>query len=385
MKNAVQVEKLGKYYAQGNSRGKWGLRDVSFSLAPGDFLGVVGHNGSGKSTLLKILSGILWPTEGKATIRGRHAAILDIGSGFHPDLSGRENLYLVGSLYGLSRQEMARREAEIIAFSESDAYVGDPVRTYSSGMYLRLAFALVTHLDADVYFFDEVILVGDQSFKMKCAQKFQSLQAEDKTLILVSHDLINIQYYCNLALELNNGELVRAGHKDDVISGYLKRTAEHREETEEKQELPARFSLLDFRFEGGHAFGNEWRFAGDAPVRFIADYAVAEGPEPICVGLALSDPFNRYLCYEINPSDMHAPELRSGRHRATWTIPGNVLAEGSYYIDMAIFEGGALRANIPTIGRFAVKLAEKDVFRPPVFMPLQAFGTLFTEKLDAAQ
>ena len=384
MSDTVSVEGLGKFYHQGKGQGKWGLRDVSFSIGPGDFLGVVGHNGSGKSTLLKILSGILSPTEGRALIRGRHAAILDIGSGFHPDLTGRENLYLVGSLYGFSRREMARREDEIIAFAECASYVDDPVRTYSSGMYLRLAFSLVTHLDVEVFFFDEVILVGDQSFKIKCAQKFQSLRSDGKTVILVSHDLVGIQHYCNKALELCEGRLVQLGDKNDVLNGYLRRVAAQLETADpEQQTLPAGYSFVDFRFEGGRPVEGKTRYEGREPIRAVFEYRLENPLLPVCVGMCVSDPFHRYLCYEINPGELNAAHLaRSGRFRAEWTIPGGMLSDGDYYLDIALFEADVLKASFVSLGSFSVQSSEKPPFAPPVFMPLRAFGSLETTCIE---
>lgn len=196
------------------------LDDVSFDVAHGESVGLVGPNGTGKSTSLKIVAGILEPTAGRVVVDGRVAALLELGAGFHPDLSGRENVYLNGSLLGLSRRAMRERLDRIVDFSELGRFIDMPVKHYSSGMYMRLGFATSIHVDADILLVDEVLAVGDQAFQNKCRERIARLRAEGITILLVSHDTQAVRELCRRAIWLENGRILGQGRTDDVLESY---------------------------------------------------------------------------------------------------------------------------------------------------------------------
>ncbi|RYZ08847.1 MAG: ATP-binding cassette domain-containing protein [Myxococcales bacterium] len=199
------------------------LRDVSFELAGGDRLGVIGRNGAGKSTLLKVLSRIMEPSSGKVTIRGRVASLLEVGTGFHPELTGRENVYLNGAILGMSREEVRRKFDEIVAFAEVERFLDTPVKRYSSGMYVRLAFAVAAHLDPEILIVDEVLAVGDAAFQQKCLGKVEQVSNEGgRTVLFVSHNTGVIARLCNKAILLDHGSIVASGETSEVVDRYVR-------------------------------------------------------------------------------------------------------------------------------------------------------------------
>ena len=190
----------------------WALRDISFEVAPGHIVGVMGRNGSGKSTLMKILARVTVPTEGCATVRGRVGALLQVGIGFHPELSGRDNIYLSGSIIGASRRDIDARRDEIVEFAEIGRFLDTPVKHYSSGMFMRLAFSVSSHLISEVMLVDEVLAVGDAAFRKKCEDRIRTLVREGRTVMLVSHDVDSVIETCDSAIVLHEGALVHAGN-----------------------------------------------------------------------------------------------------------------------------------------------------------------------------
>lgn len=205
-----------------NGHGKfWALKDVSFEVKPGEVVGIIGRNGAGKSTLLKVLSRITEPTTGYADIKGRIGSLLEVGTGFHPELTGRENVFLNGAILGMRRAEIQSRFDEIVAFAEVEKFIDTPVKHYSSGMYLRLAFAVAAHLDPEILLFDEVLAVGDTRFQNKCLGKMGEVAKEGRTVLFVSHNLSAVQTLCSKGILLANGEVASSGTADEVISDYL--------------------------------------------------------------------------------------------------------------------------------------------------------------------
>ena len=197
----------------------WALRDVGFEVPEGQVVGIIGRNGAGKSTLLKILSRIVEPTSGQIRMRGRVASLLEVGTGFHPELTGRENVYLNGSILGMKRFEIARKFDEIAAFSGVETFLDTPVKRYSSGMYVRLAFAVAAHLEPEILIVDEVLAVGDADFQSKCLGKMREVSRQDgRTILLVSHTMSAIESLCSRAIYMEKGQIAREGTAADVVS-----------------------------------------------------------------------------------------------------------------------------------------------------------------------
>jgi lipopolysaccharide transport system ATP-binding protein len=199
----------------------WALKDVSFEVARGDVVGVIGRNGAGKSTLLKVLSRITEPTEGRITIAGRVASLLEVGTGFHPELTGRENIFLNGAILGMTRAEIRAKFDEIVAFAEVERFLDTPVKRYSSGMYVRLAFAVAAHLEPEILVVDEVLAVGDSEFQKKCLGKMKDVAGHGRTVLFVSHNMAAVRTLCRTSLLLSAGRLVAAGDTADVVLRYV--------------------------------------------------------------------------------------------------------------------------------------------------------------------
>lgn len=220
-----KVRRLIEPAAIGNDESFWALQNVSFDVAPGEVVGIIGKNGAGKSTLLKILSRITEPTSGHIELRGRLGSLLEVGTGFHPELSGRENIYLNGSILGMSRAEIRKKFDAIVAFSEIEQFLDTPVKRYSSGMYVRLAFAVAAHLDPEILIVDEVLAVGDAAFQKKCLDKMRSVAQDGRTVLVVSHQTDVIMRLCHRVVQLDRGQVMAIGNPKDVMAGYLKETS----------------------------------------------------------------------------------------------------------------------------------------------------------------
>src|SRR5881392_2303570 len=200
----------------------WALRGVSFEVKQGEILGIIGRNGAGKSTLLKILSRVTAPTSGEVRVKGRIASLLEVGTGFHPELTGRENIFLNGAILGMTKLEIKRKLDEIIAFSEIDKFIDTPVKRYSSGMYVRLAFAVAAHLDPEILIVDEVLAVGDAEFQKKCLGKMDDVVTkEGRTIMFVSHNIDAICHLCSRCILLRHGEIELSGNTAEVVAAYL--------------------------------------------------------------------------------------------------------------------------------------------------------------------
>jgi lipopolysaccharide transport system ATP-binding protein len=203
----------------------WALKDVSFDVKEGEVLGIIGRNGAGKSTLLKVLSRITEPTEGEVKITGRVGSLLEVGTGFHPELTGRENIYLNGAILGMKKEEIKKKFDEMVAFAEIEKFLDTPVKRYSSGMYVRLAFAVAAHFEPEILVVDEVLAVGDAQFQKRCLGKMGDVAGEGRTVLFVSHNMAAVQSLCSRAIWLDEGKIVDSGQPDEVISNYLKTSA----------------------------------------------------------------------------------------------------------------------------------------------------------------
>jgi lipopolysaccharide transport system ATP-binding protein len=235
---------------QGNRYGEelWALRDVSFTVEQGEVLGIIGRNGAGKSTLLKILSRVTAPTSGRIRVKGRVASLLEVGTGFHPDLTGRENTYLNGAILGMSRKEVTRKFDEIVDFSEVQKFIDTPVKRYSSGMYVRLAFAVAAHMDPEILVVDEVLAVGDAEFQKKCLGKMGDVARKGRTVLFVSHNMVAVHGLCEKVAHIDHGTILEIGSPDEVIGDYLSSSVKNDGEIHELTEIPDRIGNGPLKF-----------------------------------------------------------------------------------------------------------------------------------------
>ena len=218
----------------------YALNDVSFEVKKGNTIGLIGKNGSGKSTLLKMINRTMFPDKGKITINGKIASLIELGAGFHPELSGRENIYNNATIFGFSKEEIDKRLPEIIEFSELEEFIDNTLRTYSSGMYARLAFSVAIHVDADILLVDEILGVGDINFQAKCANKIYEMKRNGTTIILVTHDMSTIDRLCDYAVWLDHGKKIAEGSPKEIQNAYLKYMAEEQEERQKIEETKAK-------------------------------------------------------------------------------------------------------------------------------------------------
>jgi lipopolysaccharide transport system ATP-binding protein len=327
----------------------WALKNVSFDVAQGDVLGVIGRNGAGKSTLLKILSRITDPTEGQADVYGRVGSLLEVGTGFHPELTGRENIYLNGAILGMPRAEIARKFDEIVAFAETETFLDTPVKFYSSGMYTRLAFAVAAHLEPEILVVDEVLAVGDAAFQKKCLGKMGDVAKQGRTVLFVSHNMGAIRTLCNRAIVLSGGTLEFDGAPPDAIGRYLSKDGVGLDEGRiewspgsgpEADDVALRsIQLVNSRGEvqGLHEAGN--------PIRVEITYEIKRALRGARMNLRLSTQEGE-IAFVSTDHLSREPEQPVGRYRATCTIPGQLLNRRVYIVGVAIDEPG-VRVVLP--------------------------------------
>ena len=210
------------FWKRGNKEVRTVLKDINIDIKKGETVALIGTNGSGKSTLLKLMTKIIYPTKGTVSTKGKLTSLLELGAGFHPDFSGRENIYFNASIFGLSKKEIDRRLDDIIAFSELEEFIDNPVRTYSSGMYMRLDFSVAINVDADILLIDEILAVGDQHFQDKCFKKLEDLRDSNKTIVIVTHSLDSVKKLCNRAIWIKDGIVEEDGDTKMVVEKYLK-------------------------------------------------------------------------------------------------------------------------------------------------------------------
>ena len=315
----------------------WALRDVSFSVQRGEVIGIIGRNGAGKSTLLKILSRITEPTSGRAFLRGRVASLLEVGTGFHPDLTGRENVFLNGAILGMSRAETAGKFDEIVAFAEVDRFIDTPVKKYSSGMYVRLAFAIAAHLEPEILIVDEVLAVGDAQFQSKCLGKMESIaQHHARTIFFVSHNMAAVARFCPRVLLLEDGRVVADGRSDSAIDRYLDT---HNPRSGAVVDLPADgavpgapLTLTALMLNGGKPIASRGPFT--ASLRFVAHRPIAA----VGFGLGMCGLDGRRIITLESDYDHRFFQVASaGEHRVDFTLPVVDLAPGRYRIDIVAF------------------------------------------------
>ena len=318
----------------------WALRDVSFTIQPGEAVGIVGRNGAGKSTLLKLLARITEPTTGLIELYGRIASLLEVGTGFHAELTGRENIYLNGAILGMTRAEIRRKFDEIVAFAEVEQFIDTPVKHFSSGMYLRLAFAVAAHLEPEILLVDEVLAVGDARFQRKCLDKMQEVGKQGRTVLFVSHNMPAVTRLCSRTILLDAGRVIGDGPSSEIVSAYLSSglgTTAARE-WPELDEAPGN-DVVKLRAVRVQSQAGTVTDAMDIrrPITIEMDYEVLKSGHVLVPNLHFH---NEEGVYAFVASDLD-PEWRGkerpiGRYVSGAIIPGNLLSEGTLFVGAAI-------------------------------------------------
>jgi len=310
----------------------WALKDVSFDVEHGDVIGIVGRNGSGKSTLLKILSRITEPTEGRAEVRGRVGSLLEVGTGFHPELTGRENVFVNGAILGMGRRETQRKFDEIVAFADVDRFIDTPVKHYSSGMQMRLAFAVAAHLEPELLLIDEVLAVGDAAFQQKCLGKMKEVHSLGRTVLLVSHQMNQLRRLCTRALWLSQGGVVQCGPAKDVIAAYEASFRGASDTVVRRAAAGARARFLNWRVTAALP-GRENMLESTESVSVTFTLEVLEPLKRARHGIALLSPSGQNL-WATAIVDL---DLSPGVYQFVHTIPGLALQPGPYYWQVSVY------------------------------------------------
>jgi len=326
-------KKLSKYKEE-----FWAVRDVSLEINQGERVGLIGRNGAGKTTLLKLLSRITEPTTGRIHMRGRVASLLEVGTGFHPELSGRENIYMNGAILGMNRIEIKNKFSEIVEFAEVEKFLDTPVKRYSSGMHVRLAFAVAAHLEPEILLVDEVLAVGDYKFQEKCLGKMQEVSSLGRTIIFVSHNMKAISRLCNRTILINNGEVEKDGDTESVINAY----------TGDSQSAVAEVDWTTEKAPGNQTVRLRSVKICDEneQVRSVFQYTEKI---MICVTYEVLSDANLYLRMYLNNEDgvvvlvsteLKTTHYKKGLYEAKYTIEPHYLNEGQYYLQQVLFKEG---------------------------------------------
>ena len=318
----------------------WALKDISFEVKNGEIVGLIGRNGAGKSTLLKILSRITEPTLGRARIHGRVGSLLEVGTGFHPELSGRENTYLNGAILGMKKAEIKRKFDEIVAFAEVERFVDTPVKHYSSGMYLRLAFAVAAHLEPEILLVDEVLAVGDAAFQNKCLGKMSDIAGEGRTVLFVSHNMPAIKNLCNRALLLDGGTIEREGDAASVVQYYLQGDYQSSKKVWATAERPGNDS---FKLNAVSILNTEGEEVSavklSEPLMVEIDYEVVQQGAYVAFSLVLFDPDGHVLFGSVSNTEknFYSTPMNRGRYKSRCVVSGDLLNTGKFSFSIVGF------------------------------------------------
>lgn len=364
MKPAIEIQNLGKAYKLASPQPYLSLRDIlsgagrnrvsnagrkaepflaldgiNLTVQPGERIGIIGRNGAGKSTLLKIISRITPPTTGKAIVRGRVGSLLEVGTGFHPELTGRENIYLNGSILGLKKAEIRKQEDDIIAFSGVERFIDSPLKYYSSGMELRLAFSVAAHLEPEILLIDEVLAVGDIEFQQKCIGKMEEVsKSHGRTILFVTHNLDSLRKFCPQTLLLDKGRVVEKGDTEKIISLYVSKHLQTNAEITWENPEPS-FNgevVLHHALIHDQLGQTRSRYDTTEAVGITMEYEVLKDGAVFTHGINVYNQENCNLFNAHNVQPGNSQPHRKGRYRATAWIPGNLLPEGIFSIGLAL-------------------------------------------------
>jgi lipopolysaccharide transport system ATP-binding protein len=334
----------------------WALKDVSFEVKRGEVLGIIGRNGSGKSTLLKILSRITEPTEGRANIHGRVASLLEVGTGFHPELTGRENIYLNGAILGMKRTEIDRKFDEIVAFAEIERFLDTPVKRYSSGMYVRLAFAVAAHLEPEILIVDEVLAVGDAEFQKKCLDKMQDVAGKGRTVLFVSHNMAAVLSLCRKTNLLDYGRVVFSGTTGDIVSRYMENISRKAEiPLSERKDRGGNGSVRLVSLRINNSNGDSIIRCGDR-LRIIMAYQSTQNVSGPAFLVNIYDEFNRSIFFLDSQVAGGLPSSLSAAGVITCiTEPVNI-TPGFCGVNVAVLAGGVIADHIKQAIAFNIEV-----------------------------
>lgn len=356
------------------------LKDVSFQVKQGEVVGIIGRNGAGKSTLLKILSSITEPSAGYVDIYGRVGSLLEVGTGFHPELTGSENIYLNGAILGMRRVEITRKFDEIVAFAEIEPFIDTPVKHYSSGMYMRLAFAVAAHLEPEILIVDEVLAVGDSVFQKKCLGKMSTVANEGRTVLFVSHNMAAVDQLCPKAILLRSGELAAYGPVEEIIDLYLGNSIDSihasnlLDRKDRKGNGAVRFSSVEVLNDQDQVVDH---IAAGSPVQFRVSLTSFESSSPknLSVAIRIDDILDRQLftfATKFTGNDFH---LTDDSITLVCQVPVIPLLSGEYKIHLWASVNGAVADSISDCGRFAVE--EANVYSTGIFPNSNRHGIIF--------
>jgi lipopolysaccharide transport system ATP-binding protein len=346
----------------------WALRDLDIEIRCGEVLGIIGKNGSGKSTLLKLLARVTEPSTGYAEVTGLVGSLLEVGTGFHPELTGRQNVFLNGSIMSMSHDQIERKFDEIVSFAEVEAFIDTPVKHYSSGMYMRLAFSVAAHMDCDILIVDEVLAVGDVHFQRKCLARIDSEVKSGKTVLFVSHNTSTIMQICTRCVLFENGRLIEDGLPQEIVESYIARgspvfTERRWDAASAPTSEQGCFRLRSFfvrNFEG-HAI---LRYDIKKPIRFELEWDVLEARFPLDVIITLRHESGVVLSVAVDNLDSPWRNRIQpvGRHRAACTVPPNLLNEGLFMVDVSV--QASTRSSEYAAGSDVASFYVIDDFRP---------------------
>lgn len=378
LNNFRQLRRLSRFGS--NEEGEdvlWALRDLNFTIYEGEVVGIIGRNGAGKSTLLKILSRITPPSAGRVLLNGRVSSLLEVGTGFHPDLTGRENTYLNGTILGMSKAEVDRKFDEIVAFSEVEKFIDTPVKRYSSGMRVRLAFAVAAHLDPEILMIDEVLAVGDAAFQQKCLDKMDGVAQTGRTVLFVSHNMQAVQRLCTRAFLIDHGRLAATGTPAAMIEKYLQEGFS--EPLEEAVTLGDQVRLHSITIRQDGAEIGEF-VDNHKPVEVRIRYDLLQPVRNLLLGFDVfaGDGTHLYRTYDMLA--METAEREEGRYESTYCLPADLFQVGFYYFELLV---GVHRHGWLSRGRIRLKLNFNGANQTDVDF-LGALGPLGHWFVDAA-